>query len=149
MADADLGIKVGVIGATETTQKLDQVKKSTDGVTQSVKQLQTTQQQQTATGQAWTGLINNISFSYDQNSKKANDLSDAHERLGASTRAFRDVMHTINPVLASAGGNLGALGGLVGAARAGIAGLAIAFGGILVASINTANEALESTHKQL
>lgn len=75
--------------------------------------------------------------------------TEAVTKTASATGVFRDAMHTLNPVLASAGGNLGAFGGLLGAARAGATGLALAIGGTLLASLERANEATQSLRKQL
>lgn len=73
------------------------------------------------------------------------------EMVGASdvTRAFREDLHVLHPLLLEAGAGFGGLGAFAGAARAGIIGLVAAVTGGLIIGLAKAGDEAITTQKKL
>lgn len=177
MADdtvASLGIEVHTSGAKEASQDLDKLDASAKKVAQSTKDLGNASQQSTAgikaaasaqselvknttaTGQAMSGLArvwqNIRDFGSGLFSGMASEygiLRSETVKTTASTHEFRAAIHTLDPILVSAGAGMGNLGAFAMAARAGIVGLGIAIVGGFLAAIASAGEKLEVMQKNL
>src|SRR5690349_3445215 len=140
MADAELGIKVTTQGVTQAASDLDKLNVSQKNVAQSAKDLGAAQKTATSGASATAKALGDISGA-------AKSVDDAHRAATASTRAFREAMHVLDPVLASTGASMGGFSGFVGAARAGVTGLAIAIGGSFIAALENASDRVDTLRK--
>lgn len=68
----------------------------------------------------------------------ARGLAVEHDAASLATHGLRDAIHTLNPIAASAGLQLGAMGSFAGAARAGIVGIGIAISVSLIGALENA-----------
>ena len=175
-ATATLGIEVKAKGTEETKRSLDGVDQSVNKLADSTKKLGNSPpfpplwppdkppippdapQKVSALSKAFDfmrGVFSGASAELSRGravhslyAAAAGQTTEAVVRTASATHGLRGAMETLRPVLAGAGVQLGGFGGLLGAARAGFGGLAIAIGGGLLASIERVNESTETLRKR-